>query len=92
MDLGNSADIKQQSGGTTHDVEIETLLSISNMKQAGLRIVIDDIVDDKIIEYPSIKNVKDPVEYISTMVEKIKSLARSKTSSVSNSNVVQKEK
>ena len=77
MDLYLPNDFKQQPD--MHDMETQASPTMINMRQSDLRIVIDNTMAmDEPSPSNSFSKVKDSVERIVEMVEKIKLLARSK--------------
>jgi len=63
-----------------HDMETQASPTMINMKQSDLRIVIDNTMTtmDERSPSESYNKIKESVEHIMEMVEKIKALSRSK--------------
>jgi len=75
MELYIPNDLKQNND--MHDMETQASPTMIHMKQSDLRIIIDNTIDES-SSHSSSKR-KDSVDYIVEMVEKIKTLARSKS-------------
>jgi len=67
----------KQNASDVQDMETQASPSLINMKQSDLKIVIDSTIDET-SQSSLFSTIRNPIEYINDMIEKIKSLSKKK--------------